>query len=178
MSQGLEVRAEEAARVYGEILERLMFKHSLEELSRVVSPRVAAGLLYRIVRSSMREAVEEVLPRGSVADPMDAMMLCYRLFEAAGQPFEHEVEAGNAFRVTRCPHYRFTRDNPLACVACAATKAGALEALTGKKVAVRLEDGTWLGPRDAEIVVERTHHMPSGDPYCRFVLHAPGAPKP
>jgi len=175
LGQGLGIRAEEAARIYGEILERLMFRHSLEELSRVVSPRVAAGLLYRIVRSSMKEAVEEVLPGSSVANPMDAMMLCYRLFEAAGQPFEHEVEAGHAFRVARCPHYRFTRDNPLACVACAATKAGALEALTGKSVAVKLEDGTWLGPRSAEIVVERTHHMPRGDPYCRFVLHVAGA---
>lgn len=169
--EGLTISREEAAKIYGEILERVLFKHSLEELSKIVSKRVAAGLVYRIVRSSMKEAVEEVLPSHLVKTPMDGLMLCYRLFALAGQEFGYEVESGDTVRITKCPHYRFTGKNPLACVACAATKAGALEALTGKSVAVKLEDGTWLGPRDAEIVVERTHHMPSGDPYCRFVLH-------
>lgn len=61
--------------------------------------------------------------------------------------------------------------NPLAC---AAAKAGALEALTGRWVAVRLEGGAVLGPRDAEIVVERTSHMPRGDPFCRFALNIQG----
>jgi hypothetical protein len=170
-----EIGREQAARIYGEILERTMFKHSLEELSRIAGERVAAGLVYRIIKSSMQEAVSEVLPRSLVRDTMGAMMLCYRLFALAGQEFGYEIEDEKTITVTRCPHYRFTSKNPVACVACAATKAGALEALTGKPVAVKLEDGTWLGPRDAEIVVERTHHMPRGAPYCRFVLHTGAA---
>ncbi len=47
-------------------------------------------------------------------------------------------------------------------------KTGALEALTGKRVAVRLETGKLLGPRDAGLIVERRKRMPSGDPYCEF----------
>ena len=167
----LTVTPEEAVKVYAELAERLMFKHVLEELRRIVGDRAAATILFRIVRRTMKEAVEEVLPEGMVQNPMDAMKLCYNLFAAGGFPFKTEVEGGNTFRVTQCPHYRFTEKNPLACVACAATKAGALEALTGERVAVLLENGTLLGPRDADIVVKRTHHMPSGDPYCRFELH-------
>ena len=165
------VRADQAARIYGELLERLVFRHAFEELGRIVGRRAAASLVFRTVKASMREAVHEVLPQHLAATPLDALLLCYRLFALAGQEFGYEVENENTVRVTKCPHFRFTRSNPVACAACAATKAGALEALTGKKVAVKLEDGTWLGPRDAEIVVERTNHMPSGDKYCRFVLH-------
>jgi predicted hydrocarbon binding protein len=165
------LRAEQAAKIYGEILERLVFKHSFSELSRIIGEKASASLIFRVVKSSMREAVEEILPKGLVENPLDGLLLCYRLFALAGQEFGYEVENENTVRVTKCPHYRFTRENPVACAACAATKAGALEALTGKKVAVELENGAWLGPRDAEIVVKRTSHMPSGDPYCRFVLH-------
>jgi len=173
LGQQAQLRAEEAARIYAEIAERAFFKHTLDELRKVVGTKAAAVLVFRIVKTSMREAVEEVLPRGMVRDPLDAMMLCYKLFAAAGFPFEVEVVSDNTFRVAKCPHYRFTGRDPVACVACAATKAGALEALTGRSVAVVLEDGTRLGPRDAEIVVRRLTHMPSGDKYCTFKLELP-----
>jgi len=166
-----ELRADQVARIYGELLERLMFKHMFQELSRVVGERAAVPLIYRIVKTSIREAVEEILPPHLTSSPMDALLLCYKLFALAGQEFSYEVESEDTVRITKCPHYRFTRENPVACAACAATKAGALEALTGKKVAVKLEDGSILGSRDAEIIVERTSHMPRGDPYCRFTLH-------
>ena len=178
MSEGSQAwsplgRAEEAARIYAEIAERSFFKHMLGELRKVVGTKAAAGLVFRIVKASMREAVEEVLPKGMVGDPRDALLLCYRLFEAAGHPFEVELSEDGA-RVTRCPHYRFTGRDPVACVACAATKAGALEALTGRKVAVVLDDegGVRLGPPDAEIEVHRLTHMPKGDPACAFKLVA------
>ncbi|NOZ88742.1 MAG: hypothetical protein GXO15_02315 [Crenarchaeota archaeon] len=167
----------QAARVYGELLERFLFKHLLQELRRIVGERAAAGLVFRIVKMSMREAVEEVLPKGMVSDPMSAMRLCYTLFAMAGQEFSYEEDPGaHVFKVYRCPHYRFTGSDPVACVACAATKAGALEALTGRSVAVVLEDGTRLGPRDAEIIVRRLTHMPSGDKYCTFKLEVRGEP--
>ena len=168
----MALRLDEArtAHVLGELIERLVFKHAIDELSRLVGGRAAASLIFRIVREAMREAVAEILPKGTVETPIDALMLCYTLFNMAGEPFEYVKEADNILRVTKCPHYRFTSRNPLACAACAATKAGAIEALTGKKVMVLLEDGTRLGSPDAEIVIERTHHMPRGDPYCRFVV--------
>ena len=166
-----EASREEAVKVYAELAERLMFHHMLEELRHLVGDRAAGAILFRVVRRTMREAVEEVLPRGMVSNPMDALMLCYKLFAAGGFEFETQVEGPHALRVTKCPHYRFTEKNPLACVACAATKAGALEALTGKRVAVQLENGALLGPRNAGILVKRTHHMPSGSPYCRFEIH-------
>ena len=157
-----------AAHILGELIERLVFKHAINELARLVGGRAAASLTFRVVREAMREAVAEILPKGAVESPIDALTLCYTLFNLAGEEFEYTREDENTIRVTKCPHYRFTSKNPLACAACAATKAGAIEALTGKKVMVVLEDGTRLGSPDAEIVIERTHHMPRGDPYCRF----------
>ncbi len=160
---------DEIIRMYAEILERGMFYHLVEELSKVLGPKATAGIIYRVIGSTIREAIGDVVHPELVGDPLEALLVCYKLFELAGIPFEAEVDrSAGVVRVKQCPHYRFTSRNPLACTVCAAMKAGALEALTGKRVAVKLETGELLGPRDARLIVERRRHMPSGDPYCEF----------
>ncbi len=165
----LGVSKDDIIKMYAEILERFGFKHLIEELSRVVGERTATLLAFRLVRATIREAVEEIIPRGLVKDPYKALLLCYRLFALADMPFEaSEKPEEHLVEVRRCPHYKYTRDNPRACIVCGAMKVGALEALTGRKVMLETEDGSKFGPSDADIVVKRESHMPRGDDACRF----------
>ena len=158
---------------FSETLERLLFKYLPRSLERQVGPGATTALVFNIVKEAVKnstgEILEDVLKDKSLKS---ALLSCYMPYKEIGKPFDYDLvsERPLTVRVRKCPHYEFTKDYPLACVACAATKAGIIERWTGKKVMLELEDGKKLGSRDARIVIKRTSHMPSGGEYCEFVV--------
>ncbi len=63
---------------------RGVFHHLVEELSRVLGPKATAGITYRVIGSTIREAIGDVVHPELVGDPLEALLVCYRLFELAG----------------------------------------------------------------------------------------------
>jgi len=158
---------------FSETLERLLFKYLPKSLEKQVGAGATTALIFNIVREAVKNSAGEMLE--SVIEDRSlksALLSCYLPYKTIGKPFEYDLvsEKPLTVRVKKCPHYEYTKDYPLACVACAATKAGIIERWTGKKVLLKLENGRRIGARDAKIVIKRTSHMPSGDEYCEFIL--------
>ncbi len=158
---------------FSETLERLLFKYIPRSLEKQVGPGATTALVFNIVKEAVKNSAGELLEDlMSSSSLVDALLSCYLPYKLVGKPFEYELVNENppTVRIHKCPHFEFTKDYPLACVACAATKAGIIERWTGKRVRLELEDGRKLGARDAKIVIKRSKHMPSGDPYCEFTV--------
>jgi predicted hydrocarbon binding protein len=153
------------------MLERLSFEGLPKELSRVLGERAAAALIFNVVRDSAMSMAEDLKGMLKGETLKEALLACYKPFEMVGEPFEYEVtsEEPLTVRIKKCPHFKYVKERPFACVACAAVKAGVIEDLTGKKVLFVAKNAKY-GRQNADVVIERTKHMPSGDPYCEFVV--------
>ncbi len=157
---------------FAEMLERLSFKYLPNVLPKYVGDQAASALIFQVVKEAAKNSLGDILiNRLDLKDVKDALLACYLPYKEIGKPFEYEIvsEKPLTVRVHKCPHFEFTKEKPLACIACGALKVGIVEKITGKRV--RLEAGrARYGAMDAEIIIRRTKHMPSGDPYCEFVI--------
>ncbi len=157
---------------FAEMLERLSFKYLPTVLPKYVGEQAASALIFQVVREAARNSFGDALMKQfDIKSLKDALLACYLPYKEVGKPFEYEIvsEKPVTVRVHKCPHLEFTKERPLACIACGALKVGVIERITGKKV--RLEAGkAKYGAREAEIIIRRTKHIPSGDQYCEFVV--------
>ncbi|UXD22498.1 hypothetical protein IPA_05540 [Ignicoccus pacificus DSM 13166] len=158
---------------FSDALERLLFKYMPTELEKHIGSGATTAMIFRIVKEATKNSAGDLMvDLMNIKDIKDALLACYLPYQKIGKPFEYEIVSENPLtvRVKKCPHYDFTEKKPLACTACGAIKAGIIERLTGKKVRLELENGRKLGAPDAEVIIKRTAHMPSGDEYCEFVI--------
>ncbi len=159
---------------FSNFTERLLFEIAPKELSKYVGEEAAAALIFNIVKEGMKTTLAEELKKMmEIRSLKDALLACYVPYEKVGMPFKYEVvkessDVDVVVRVHECPHYKYTKDFPRACIACAATKAGIIEDLLGEKVKVNFKGERVYGSRDASIEVLVRAHKPSGDPYCEF----------
>jgi predicted hydrocarbon binding protein len=162
---------DELAKAFADMLERLSFEALPKELSKVLGERAAAALIFNVIRDSAMSMAEDLKGMLKGETLREALLACYKPFELVGEPFDYEVvsEKPLTVRIKVCPHFKYVKERPFACIACAAVKAGAIEDLTGKKVQFVAGEAKY-GRRDADVIIKRTKHMPSGDPYCEFVL--------
>ena len=158
---------------FSETLEILLFKYIPKELEKHVGKGATTALIFRIVKEAAKNSAGELMERVVKEKSLkEALLACYLPYKEVGRPFEYEIvsEKPLTVRVKKCPHYDYTKSNPVACTACAAIKAGIIERWTGRGVRLELEDGRKLGLKDASIIIKRTAHMPSGSEYCEFVI--------
>jgi len=159
---------------FSNLTEKLLFEILPKVLSKYVGEGAAAALIFNIVREGVRTTLAEELKKMmEIKNLKDALLACYIPYEKVGMPFKYEVVKENGdvdviVRVHECPHFKYTKDFPRACIACAATKAGIIEDLLNEKVRVNFKDERVYGPKDASIEVKVRAHKPSGDPYCEF----------
>lgn len=119
-----------------------------------------------MLRESMREATKTVLQKNrelkklvdSAENYTEKFNLCYTLYEKIGYPFQYDIveETEERFivKVTKCPHIKYTRNNPVACSACQGIKLGIFETLFGIHLPA----------------IKRYASMAKGDKYCMFEL--------
>ena len=173
MSENVE-ELKELLKGFSNFTERVLFEILPRELSKYVGEGAAAALIFNIVKEGMKTTLAEELKKMiKIKNLKDALLACYTPYEKVGMPFKYEVVKENGdvdviVRVYECPHYKYTKDFPRACIACAATKAGIIEDLLGEKVRVNFKGERMYGSKDATIEVLVRSHKPSGDPYCEF----------
>lgn len=145
-------------KILANIYEDLLFHGLPSEARKLVGEEAAKILITRPIISAMKRAIElQHIPKSIIDSPDMASKFnfCYDLMAWFGFPFEHEVveetEELYVEKVTRCPHIKNTKKDPLACAGCYGMKIGILEPIMGKKPEMR--------------AVKR---MAVGDPYCLF----------
>lgn len=119
-----------------------------------------------VLRESMRDATKAILQKDrelkklvdSAESYTEKFNLCYTLYEKIGFPFQYDIveETEERFivKVTKCPHIKYTRYNPVACSACQGIKLGIFETLFGISLPA----------------IKRYASMAKGDKYCIFEL--------
>jgi len=169
-----EFDKETVAKVFANFAEKFMFDTLPKNLKKYVGEGAATALIFNIVKEGAKETMGEELKKMIKVESLkDAMKACYLPYKLVGMEFEYEeAEEGDeyVFKVTKCPHFKYTKDMPFACAACAAIKAGIIEKLEDKPVQIVFKGTRRLGSREPGILIEVVKHMPSGDPYCEFRL--------
>ncbi|ALU12441.1 hypothetical protein EYM_03785 [Ignicoccus islandicus DSM 13165] len=166
------VDIETVAKAFANFSEKFLFDILPEELSKYIGEGASVALIYNIVKKGAKETLgEEIKKVMEIKGLEDALKACYLPYALVGMDFEHEEEKVSdnevIVKVTKCPHFKYTKTKPFACVACAAVKAGIIEDLRGKPVQVILKKRK-VGSTNPKIVIEIKKHMPSGDEYCEF----------
>ena len=104
------------------------------------------GTASMILRESLRDATISLLKdqtnlkkRVDAAETFEEKFnQCYTIYQDMGFPFEHEIVEESdellVIKITTCPHFDDTKNNPVACNTCAGIKLGIVEVLFGIKV--------------------------------------------
>lgn len=90
----------------------------------------------------------------------EKMMFCYDLYRDLGYCFRHEIVEENdeklVVKVYACPHWEFTKKDPLACFSCMGIKMGIYKGLFGE-----------------DLRIDYFKRLALGDFYCLFNFYKP-----
>lgn len=151
---------EQKAKRLAQIFQDVVFYGLPKEAKGVIGSEAAQALIFGVVMTATKEAIKmEHIPAELIKSPelTPKFDYCYELLASFGFPFEREVVSETEERyiekVVRCPHIKYTKLDPIACIGCGAMKKAILEAALNREI---------------EIIRERA--MSLGDPYCLFTV--------
>lgn len=153
-----------------DFLHVVLFGGFPKKMTEIVGENAAAMLLRECSKESfltalsqsnsklkLTEDIREHFERNDFSGLFD---YCYRVLDRVGFPYERELlvdkDSVHSLKVTKCPHFDFVMEQPIACNVCKGIKLGIFESAYGEP-----------------IEVETLKNMAEGDEYCLSVFHLP-----
>lgn len=120
------------------LLEVMLF-HVLPEKFKEIDEDNAYTLNVETIKELLKKTLQDcdcVIESLNDKDSyIDKMLYCYTYAGLPDAVFEYEIhdETDNdiTLKITKCPHIKFTKNNPLACSACEGIKRGVLHSIFG-----------------------------------------------
>ncbi len=142
--------------ISAKLLENLLFE-TLPKIFFEIDPENAANLLASaskdMIVKTFQKNHDAMMWLKDLDSFADQLLFCYALsgIKASKLDFEitNEDEKSVTTKINVCPHFKYVKENPLACNACRGIKLGVLELVYGEEKTIR-----------------SIKSMARGDPYC------------